>query len=78
MTYTVIDPTKEDYEQALCNEERKLEQVKQRLLDLEEAAWELCLRYSNEKVRGCSNSAGTIEALRQLARRINFPEWNKL
>ena len=84
MTYTIIDPTVADYEQALCNEERKLEQAKQRLLDLEEAAWELCLRYINmpqitlEKVRECSSSARTIEALRQLARRINFPEWNKL
>ena len=84
MTYTIIDPTAADYEQALRNEERKLEQAKQRLLDLEETAWELCLRYSNmtqvtlERVRGCSNSARTIEALRQLAKRINFPEWYKL
>ena len=84
MTYTIIDPTAADYEQALRNEERKLEQAKQRLLDLEETAWELCLRYSNmpqitlKIVRGCSNSVRTIEALRQLAKRINFPEWYKL
>lgn len=84
MTYTIIDPTAADYRQALENEERKSEQVKQRLLDLEEAVWRLCCEYRSipvkvtREAKECPNTRSTIEALRQLAKQINFPEWYKL